>query len=91
MWANDDEEGALTSWRSLLFAAATLLLMFYPVAAGIVTWWFLPAAFLLTGWLCWLAWRFFRLRERASARRLFFCTLIYLPAVLILTVAAWKN
>lgn len=90
MWANDDDSGGRTSARSLIFSIATLLLMIYPVATGIVRAWFLPAAFALTGWLCWLAWQFYRKRERLSARKLFFCTLMYLPAVLILTVAAWK-
>ena len=45
----------------------------------------------LAGWLCWLAWKFRVHRERAHARKLFFCTLIYLPAVLILTVMAWRK
>ena len=91
MWANDDEEGELTSWRSLLFAAATVVFMFYPVVTGIVSAWFLPFALLLTGWMLWLAWRFFRVRDRASARKLFFCTLIYLPLVLTLTTLAWRR
>ncbi len=91
MWANDDDEGELTSWRSMLFAAATFVFMLYPVVVGIVAWWFLPFAWVLTGWLCLLAWRFFRTRERTAARRLFFCTLIYLPLVLILTTMAWQR
>ncbi len=90
MWANDDEGGSRTSARSLIFSIATLLLMTYPVVAGVVRLWFLPAALLLTSWLCWLAWQFYLKRERTSARRLFFCTLWFLPAVLILSVAAWK-
>jgi len=91
MWANDDDEGELTSWRSMLFAVATFVFMLYPVVVGIVAWWFLPFAWLLTGWLGLLAWRFFRTRERTAARRLFFCTLIYLPLVLILTTMAWQR
>lgn len=91
MWANDDDEGELTSWRSMLFAVATFVFMVYPVVVGIVAWWFLPFAWVLTGWLCLLAWRFFRTRERTAARRLFFCTLIYLPLVLILTTMAWQR
>lgn len=91
MWANEDEGGARTAARSLFFSAATLLLMVYPVAARIVHWWFLPLSLAVTGWLCWLAWQFYLKRERTSARKLFFCTLIYLPAVLILTVAAWRR
>lgn len=90
MWANEDDSGGITAGRSLFFAIATLLLMIYPVAQGIVSWWFIVPAAALAGWLCWLAWRFYRARDRATARKLFFCTLAYLPAVLILTVAAWK-
>jgi heme O synthase-like polyprenyltransferase len=44
-----------------------------------------------TCWLCWLAWKFRVHRERAHARKLFFCTLMYLPAALILSVIAWKR
>ena len=90
MLANDDEEGSRTSFHALGYAIATLLLMFYPVFEGIVHPWFLVAALPLAGWLCWLAWKFRVHRERSHARKLFFCTLMYLPAVLILSVVAWR-
>ncbi len=91
MLANDDEEGGKTSLHALLYAIATLLLMFYPVWQGVAEAWFLAPALLLAGWLCWLAWKFRVQRERAQARKLFFCTLMYLPLVLTLTVLAWKH
>ncbi len=91
MLANDDELGSKTSTHALGYAVATLLLMFYPVYMGIASAWFLAPALLLAGWLCWLAWGFFQQRERPRARKLFFCTLMYLPAVLLLTVLAWIN
>jgi protoheme IX farnesyltransferase len=53
--------------------------------------WFLPPALLLSGWLGWLALRFNRRPERLTARKLFFCTLAYLPLILIVTVLAWKR
>lgn len=90
MLANEDEEGGRTSFHALGYSVATLLLMFYPVYEGIVHAWFLVGAVPLAGWLCWLAWKFRVHRERAQARKLFFCTLMYLPAVLILTVMAWR-
>lgn len=90
MLANDDEEGSRTSLHALGYAVATLLLMFYPVHQGIAHTWFLAPALLLTGWMCWLAWKFRVHRERPHARKLFFCTLIYLPAVLTLTILAWR-
>lgn len=92
MLANEDEGGARTSRHALGFSIATLMLMFYPVVEGLViAWLFVPGSLLLAGWLCALALRFQRDPQRATARRLFFCTLMYLPAVLILTVAAWKR
>jgi protoheme IX farnesyltransferase len=92
MLANDDEHGARTSMHALAYAVATLLLMFYPVSQGLVnTWLFLPPALLLTGWLCLLALRFQKNPERATARRLFFCTLMYLPAILLLSTLAWRK
>ena len=39
MWANEDESGGITAGRSLFFAIATLLLMIYPVAQGVVASW----------------------------------------------------
>lgn len=92
MLANEDEHGAKTSRHALAYAIATLLLMLYPAYTGTVSLaWFLPPALLLSGWLGWLALRFNRQPERASARKLFFCTLAYLPLILIVTVLAWKR
>jgi len=91
MLANDDEEGRKTSLHALGYAIATFLLMFYPVYEGVAQTWFLAPALLLAGWLCWLAWKFRVHRERAHARKLFFCTLMYLPTALILSVIAWKR
>jgi protoheme IX farnesyltransferase len=92
MLANEDEQGVRTSRHALAFSICTVLLMFYPVLVGQVNAWiFLPFALALSGWLCWLAIRFQRQPERPSARRLFFCTLMYLPAVLIITTAAWRR
>jgi heme O synthase-like polyprenyltransferase len=66
--------------------------MLYPAYTATVSLaWFLPPALLLSGWLGWLALRFNRQPERAAARKLFFCTLAYLPLILIVTVLAWKR
>ena len=91
MLANDDEAGGKTSFHALAYAIATLLLMFYPVSQGVAQAWFIVPGIMLAGWLCMLAWKFRRTRERSDARKLFFCTLIYLPAVLVLSVLAWKH
>jgi heme o synthase len=91
MLANDDESGSRTSFHALGYAVATLLLMFYPVWQGVAAGWMLVLAVPLSGWLCWLAWRFRAAPERLTARRLFFCTLAYLPLILVVSVAAWKR
>ncbi len=92
MLANDDEEGVRTSKHALAYSIATFLLMFYPVQQGlVVTWIFLPLALALAGWLCKLAMDFQKNPERASARKLFFCTLMYLPGILFISAIAWKR
>ena len=92
MLANEDELGVRTSRHALAYSVATLLLMFHPVYAGLVRpAWFLPPALLLAAWLCRLALAFQKNPERATARKLFFSTLAYLPGVLILTCLAWKR
>ncbi len=92
MLANDDEMGTRTSRHALAYSISTVLLMFYPVYAGVAHgWWFLPPALLLSGWLCKLAVTFNRQPERATARKLFFCTLMYLPAILTVSIIAWKR
>ncbi|MES2596157.1 MAG: heme o synthase [Verrucomicrobiota bacterium] len=91
MLANDDVEGARTSRHALAWSIAMLLLMFQPVICGLVkTWLFLPPSLLLNLWLCQRAVTFQRNPDRASARRLFFGTLIYLPVILGLSMLAWK-
>lgn len=91
MLANDDELGARTSRHALAWSVAMLLLMFQPVIYGLVhTWIFLPPALLLNVWLCQRAIVFQKNPDRASARRLFFGTLIYLPVILLLSMLAWK-
>ncbi len=92
MLANDDEEGIRTSRHALAYALSTIMLMFYPVYAGVAhATWFLPPALLLSGWLSFLALKFNRNPERPAARKLFFCTLMYLPLILIASVLAWKR
>jgi heme o synthase len=91
MLANDDDLGRRTSRHALGYAIATLLLMAYPVVSGVVHGWFLIPGVVLSGWLCLLAGRFCRHRERITARKLFFFTLAYLPLILIFTVLAWKR
>ena len=92
MLANDDEAGVRTSKHALAYSIATLLLMFYPVIMGLViTWLFLPLALALAGWLCKLALDFQKNPERPTARKLFLCTLMYLPAIFVISAIAWRR
>lgn len=87
MWSNEDDSGARTSALALGFTAAMLPLAVWPVWSGFARWWVAVGLLGLTVWLLWLAWRFRRERERPAARRLFFATLAYLPAALLLVLS----
>ncbi len=82
MWSNDDASGAKTSRLAIAFCLPLVLLSMHPLVSGFAGWWFVPVAALLGSWILKLAVDFRRLRDRASARKLFFATLLYLPAVL---------
>jgi heme o synthase len=84
MWSNGDETGAKTGGLSLFFSALLIPLMLVPAATGFAGHWFTSSGMLLTMALCALAWRFLRTRTRSDARKLFFGTLLYLPAALAL-------
>ena len=82
MWSNEDESGEATARRALGWSVLLLPLAVWPPLAGFASWWFAPMGLALGGWLVWLSVRFLRVPERAAARRLFFATLLYLPAML---------
>ena len=83
MWSNDDESGAKTSRRAIFYSVLLMLLAVHPWWAGFASPWFTVLALLAGGWLVFLAVKFHALRDRASARRLFLNTLLYLPIVLV--------
>jgi protoheme IX farnesyltransferase len=91
MWANDDDTGRKTSSLALLFSACALVPAVLPALTGVASMWFLPLALATTSGLLWLSWRFFVVRDRASARKLFFFTLLYLPAMLALSMVLWHR
>lgn len=91
MWSNGDLDGARTARLALIFSAAVALLPLMPVATGLVTLWFLVPGLAAGGIMLWLAWRFFRSRERRDARSLFFFTLLYLPLVLVASLLTWRH
>ncbi len=91
MWANDDASGGKTSKLSLLFSFCTMSLVLIPPLSGHTSLWFLPLALMVNAVLMFLAWCFFKTRDRVSARKLFFYTLLYLPLMLGLSMIFWKQ
>lgn len=91
MWSNGDKDGRRTAKLSLGFTLAMFFFMLLPGLKGLVHWAYLLGTCLLTGYMLLLAIRFTRQRERSTARRLFFYTLIYLPLILTLIFFTWKK
>jgi protoheme IX farnesyltransferase len=91
MWSNDDETGRKTSTLAVIFSACALVPAVLPPLAGVASMWFLPPALAATAGMLWLSWRFSVTRDRASARRLFFFTLLYLPVMLALSMMLWRE
>lgn len=82
MWCNTDDTGRATARRALGWCLLMLPLAVWPPLAGFTTWTFAAPALLLGGWLIWLSVQFLQNPERPRARKLFFATLLYLPAIL---------
>lgn len=86
MVSASDTDGARTAWRSLLYAVAltaVTLLPFFLGWSGLV---YVGVALVINGVLLYYAVRFLADRSRASARRLFFSSIIYLPVILGLMI-----
>lgn len=82
MWCNTDTTGRATARRALGWCLLMLPLAIWPPLAGFSSWFFAAPALLLGGWLTWLSLQFLKSPERPKARKLFFATLLYLPAML---------
>ncbi len=91
MWANEDHAGSLTARLAVLFSVMAAVLMFQPVLTGQTGVWFLAPALLVNGILILLALRFFKARDRITARKLFLFTLLYLPLLLVITAVFWRR
>lgn len=89
MWSNDDDDGSRTSLYALVFTVPLVLLMVQPLVYGFGGWILAVGGGLLGGWMLVLGIRFRLQRSKEAARKLFFYTLAYLPAVLILLVIDW--
>ena len=91
MWANDDDTGAKTSRLAFFFSICTFASALLPLLTGQTTMWFLPATLAINGALLWLAWKFLLARDRPSARKLFFFTLMHLPLLLAASMLFWRR
>ncbi|MES2476363.1 MAG: heme o synthase [Verrucomicrobiota bacterium] len=91
MWSNGDltgkKSGLLSAMFSLMLAVFSLMPAFLGFAGLLWTIVGPLLAFIMMG----LALKFSRDGERPSARKLFFFTLLYLPAALLALLFAWKG
>ena len=86
MLRRDDVSGSKTAMQSLLYTAALIVITLIPYHAGMNNDFYLGGALLLDGVMFLFAVQFLVERERASARRLFFASIIFLPLILGLMV-----
>ena len=91
MWSNGDLTGKKSGYLSAMFAVALAAFSLLPSFFGFANLLWGIAGPLLALVMTALALKFSRDGERASARRLFLFTLLYLPIALIVLVAAWKH
>lgn len=75
---------ALNKAAALIHAAALipLTVALSPVGTGMVSWWFMLDSGVLAAWMTYLAARFYWKPGKSTARKLFFGSLVYLPAFL---------
>lgn len=78
----NDTHGVATAAESVIFSLALTAVTVWPVVSGIAHPWYLVVVIPLNAALFFCAAAFLSDRSRVRARRLFFASLIYLPAVL---------
>ncbi len=91
MWSNGDVSGVKSSRLCLWFSACLMLLPLWPYLSGLATLPWLMCGVLLGVRLIMLSRNFGQAGDRASARRLFLFTLLYLPAALTVLAVCWKG
>ena len=79
-----DPDGVVTSRQILVYTFALLPAALLPTYVGISNEFYFICGFLLTLVFLWFALSFSRQRSNAAARRLFYCSLIYLPVLITL-------
>ncbi len=91
MWSNGDLTGRKSGRLSALFALALAVFSLLPAFLGFANLLWTIVGPLLAFLMMGLALKFSRDGERASARRLFFFTLLYVPVALLVLAFAWKS
>jgi heme O synthase-like polyprenyltransferase len=91
MWSNGDLTGRKSGLLAAFFSVVLAVLSLMPAFLGFANLLWTIAGPLLALMMTALALKFARDGERASARRLFFFTLLYLPVALLVLVFAWRG
>jgi protoheme IX farnesyltransferase len=91
MWSNGDVSGRKSGILSAVFALVLAAFSLLPAWLGFANVIWSIGGPLLAFLMMALALRFAKDGERASARRLFFFTLLYLPLALLVLLVAWRN
>jgi protoheme IX farnesyltransferase len=86
-----DIAGVKAATESLLCAVALMIVTLLPAFFGLAHLIYIPAALACDGWLLTCAALFLSHRSRASARRLFLASILYLPLLMALLVAACRR
>lgn len=81
-----EPEGRRTGRQAVAYAAALLPVSLVPALVGVNSVVYFPIAFILSSGLLWLAIRFASERSDATARRLFFGSITYLPLLMAVMV-----
>jgi len=87
MITSNDPEGEVTSRQALWYSFCLLIVTLLPGLLGFNSPLYFFAALVLGTAFCGYAMNFFRHRDRSAARRLFFCSILYLPLLLGILVA----
>jgi protoheme IX farnesyltransferase len=87
MITENDPNGAITSRQALLYSLCLLIITLLPGLIGFNSPLYFFAALALGTAFCGFAMSFVFHRDRPAARRLFFCSILYLPVLLGILVA----
>jgi protoheme IX farnesyltransferase len=91
MWSNGDLTGRRSGILAAVFSLVLAVFSLMPAFLGFANLLWTVVGPLLALVMTALALKFAGDGERASARRLFFFTLLYLPVALLVLVFAWRN